>query len=84
MLKLASKFAMDIFPSVIATILGAYIVNHYITAKPATDAPVAAAVSPAEDEVRPASTASANLWGQRPAWTTQETRSCRCAGRAKA
>ena len=34
MLKLASKFAMDIFPSVIATILGAYIVNHYINAKP--------------------------------------------------
>src|ERR1700742_1544285 len=42
MLKLASKFAMDIFPSVIATILGAYIVNHYINSKP--DAPSAAAV----------------------------------------
>ena len=38
MLKLVSKFAMDIFPSVIATILGAYIVNHYINAKtPAAD-----------------------------------------------
>ena len=35
MLKLASKFALDIFPSVIATILGAYIVNHYINTKPA-------------------------------------------------
>ena len=43
MLKIASKFAMDIFPSVIATILGAYIVNHYINSKP--DAPTAAAVS---------------------------------------
>jgi len=42
MLKIASKFAMDIFPSVIATILGAYIVNHYINSKP--DAPTAAAV----------------------------------------
>ena len=42
MLKIASKFAMDIFPSVIATILGAYIVNHYINSKPA-DAPTAAA-----------------------------------------
>jgi hypothetical protein len=31
-------------PSVVATIIGAYIVNHYIVAKPA-DAPVAAAVS---------------------------------------
>ena len=38
MLKIASKFALDIFPSVIATIIGAYIVNHYITAKPAPDA----------------------------------------------
>ena len=47
MLKLASKFAMDIFPSVIATILGAYIVNHYINAKsPAPEA--AAAVSTAD------------------------------------
>ncbi|MGB6437342.1 MAG: hypothetical protein WBF59_25325 [Bradyrhizobium sp.] len=48
MLKLVSKFAMDIFPSVIATILGAYIVNHYINNKsPATGA-TAAAVSTAE------------------------------------
>lgn len=47
MLKLASKFAMDIFPSVIATILGAYIVNHYINTKtPAADP--AAAVSTAD------------------------------------
>ncbi|HET7885723.1 MAG TPA: hypothetical protein VFL62_05795 [Bradyrhizobium sp.] len=47
MLKLASKFAMDIFPSVIATILGAYIVNHYINNKtPAADP--AAAVSTAD------------------------------------
>jgi hypothetical protein len=41
MLKIASKFALDIFPSVIATIIGAYIVNHYIVARP--DAPTAAA-----------------------------------------
>jgi hypothetical protein len=45
MLKIASKFAMDIFPSVIATILGAYIVNHYIVSKPAAS-PTAAVVSP--------------------------------------
>src|SRR3978361_2368052 len=37
-----SKFAMDILPSVAATIIGAYIVNHYIVAKPAADAPAAA------------------------------------------
>jgi hypothetical protein len=42
MLKLASKFAMDIFPSVIATIIGAYIVNHYINTRPPAD-PAAAA-----------------------------------------
>jgi hypothetical protein len=34
-------------PSVVATIIGAYIVNHYIVTRPAADAPVAAAVSPA-------------------------------------
>jgi hypothetical protein len=44
MLKYVSKFALDILPSVVATIIGAYIVNHYIAARPA-DAPVAAAVS---------------------------------------
>jgi len=44
MLKLASKFAMDIFPSVIATIIGAYIVNHYINNKPTADPAVTAAV----------------------------------------
>jgi hypothetical protein len=45
--KYISKFAMDIFPSVAATIIGAYIVNHYIAAKPAANAP-AAAVSTAQ------------------------------------
>jgi hypothetical protein len=44
MLKHVWKFALDILPSVVATIIGAYIVNHYIVAKPA-DAPVAAALS---------------------------------------
>jgi hypothetical protein len=45
MLKYLSKFAMDILPSVAATIIGAYIVNHYIN-KPGTGtAPISAAVS---------------------------------------
>jgi len=48
MLKYVSKFTMDILPSVVATIIGAYIVNHYIATKPGPDAPVAAAVSPAD------------------------------------
>ena len=46
--KYVSKFAMDILPSVVATIIGAYIVNHYIVTKPGADAPVAAAVSSAD------------------------------------
>lgn len=46
MLKYLAKISMDIFPSVLATIIGAYIVNHYINAKPAADAP-AAVVAPA-------------------------------------
>lgn len=47
MLKYLAKISMDIFPSVLATIIGAYIVNHYISARPAADAP-AAVVAPAD------------------------------------
>jgi hypothetical protein len=45
MLKYVSKFTLDILPSVVATIIGAYIVNHYIVTKPAANAPVTAALS---------------------------------------
>jgi hypothetical protein len=45
MLKYVSKLTMDILPSVAATIIGAYIVNHYIVTRP--DAPAAAALSSA-------------------------------------
>lgn len=48
MLNYLKKFALDILPSVAATIIGAYIVNHYIAAKPGAEAPVAAAVSAAD------------------------------------
>jgi hypothetical protein len=48
MLKYVSKFALDILPSVVATIIGAYIVNHYIVTRPGPYAPVAAAVSTVE------------------------------------
>ena len=41
--KYVAKFTVDILPSVAATVIGAYIVNHYIVTRP--DAPVAAAVS---------------------------------------
>jgi hypothetical protein len=44
--KYISKFTIDILPSVLATIIGAYIVNHYIVTRP--DAPAAAVVSAPE------------------------------------
>ena len=61
MLSYLKKFAMDILPSVAATIIGAYIVNHYIVTKPGADAPVAAAVSAADPkaDVKPADAKSA-------------------------
>jgi hypothetical protein len=43
--KYLTKFTVDILPSVAATVIGAYIVNHYIVTKPGADAPVAAAMS---------------------------------------
>ena len=46
--KYISKFVMDVFPSVIATIIGAYIVNHYIVTKPAAEAPATTAASTAD------------------------------------
>ncbi len=53
MLNYLKKFTVDIVPSVAATVIGAYIVNHYITAKPASDAPRAAAVSTAKSKAEP-------------------------------
>jgi len=52
MLNYLKKFSLEILPSVAATVIGAYIVNHYVN-KPANDAPVPAAVSPAQT-TRPA------------------------------
>ncbi|MDN4984750.1 hypothetical protein KUL72_05955 [Bradyrhizobium arachidis] len=57
MLKYLAKISMDIFPSVLATIIGAYIVNHYINAKPAADTP-AAVVAPANAGKKPADVAN--------------------------
>lgn len=45
--KYLTKFTVDILPSVAATVIGAYIVNHYIISKPGVDAPVGSAVSTA-------------------------------------
>ncbi|MGV7211738.1 hypothetical protein [Bradyrhizobium sp. UFLA05-112] len=59
MLKYLTKISMDIFPSVLATIIGAYIVNHYINARPAPDTP-AAAIAPAQTkkDAKPAEVAN--------------------------
>jgi len=62
MFNYVKKFTMEILPSVAATIIGAYIVNHYIVAKPAADAPVAAAASVANTKAAP---------GAKPAETSQ-------------
>jgi hypothetical protein len=62
--KYLSKFTMDVLPSVIATIIGAYIVNHYIVTKPGTGAPVAAALSsagPKKPDVRNDASDVANI-----------------------
>jgi hypothetical protein len=57
MLNYFKKFAMEIVPSVAATIIGAYIVNHYINAKPAHEAPPAAQVSTGVSTAQPKSDA---------------------------
>lgn len=43
--KYISKFTIDILPSIVATIVGAYIVNHYIIPKASPDKPAAAVAS---------------------------------------
>lgn len=43
MLKFISKFVLNIFPSVAASVIGAYIVHNYINAKPAEPPPAVAA-----------------------------------------
>ena len=48
MLNYLKKFSMEILPSVAATIIGAYIVNHYIVTKPSADTAPAAVVSTAK------------------------------------
>jgi len=51
--KYLTKFTVDILPSVAATVIGAYIVNHYIVSKPGPSAPVASAVSTVDPKAAP-------------------------------
>jgi chemotaxis protein histidine kinase CheA len=52
MLKYVSNFFLQILPSVVATVVGAYIVNHYIAPKSgeATKAAAYSKANPADDE----------------------------------
>jgi hypothetical protein len=59
MLKYLSKFALDVLPSILATVIGAYIVNHYIVSKP--DAPATAAVSTTEPKAEAKAAPDANI-----------------------
>ena len=62
MLSYLKSFVMQILPSVAATIIGAYIVNHYIVAKPGPDAP-ATAVSAAQSKADAKNTKPAKTTG---------------------
>ena len=67
MLKYLAKFASDILPSVAATIIGAYIVNHYITAKPGAPAPAAVSAPAADGKSADAKSADAKSADAKPA-----------------
>lgn len=45
--KLFTKYFLEVVPSIVATVVGAYIVTHYINAKSDTDKPKAAVSAPA-------------------------------------
>ncbi|CAN5229741.1 hypothetical protein BH10PSE10_BH10PSE10_18400 [soil metagenome] len=46
--KFLSKYILEVIPSVVATVVGAYIVTHYINAKPDAEKPKTAVTAPAE------------------------------------
>jgi hypothetical protein len=77
MLNYLKKFAVDIFPSVAATVIGAYIVNHYIVSKPSADAPAAAAASTANPKGEGKAEAKSDA---KPAETTASVSNLPAAG----
>ncbi|MDO8979831.1 MAG: cell envelope biogenesis protein TolA [Afipia sp.] len=46
--KLFTKYFLEVVPSIVATVVGAYIVTHYINAKSEADKPKAAIAAPAK------------------------------------
>jgi hypothetical protein len=69
MLKYLSKFTLDVLPSLLATVIGAYIVNHYIANKP--DAPPAAVASTADPKAPEAAKAEAKIEAKTDAKTPE-------------
>jgi hypothetical protein len=64
--KYLTKFAVDILPSVAATVIGAYIVNHYIVAKPSADTPAAVVSTAAPEAAKADATTSAKASPKAP------------------
>lgn len=55
--KFLSKYILEVVPSIVATVIGAYIVTHYINSKPDADKPkaeIAAPVSPVKEKAKAA------------------------------
>jgi hypothetical protein len=71
MLNYLKKFALDILPSVAATIIGAYIVNHYIATKP--NGPAAAVTSAATNAEPKKATSRAEAKAAKPTEISTET-----------
>ncbi len=80
MVKYLSKFVLEVLPSVVATVVGAYIVAHYINPKPDTPKTEVVATAPApeakdaadttgtvEDKARDAKPADAKATDGKPA-----------------
>lgn len=65
--KLFSKYFLEVIPSIVATVVGAYIVTHYINAKSDADKPKAAISAPADTSKNAPQTLKADEAGDRPA-----------------
>ncbi|MBN9584884.1 MAG: cell envelope biogenesis protein TolA [Afipia sp.] len=65
--KLFSKYFLEVIPSIVATVVGAYIVTHYINARSDADKPKAAVSAPADTSKDAPQTLKADEAGDRPA-----------------
>lgn len=52
--KFLAKYFFEVIPSIVATVVGAYIVTHYINSKPATEKPPAEISAPVKAATTPA------------------------------